>query len=158
LTTGREIGSRLVWDAHRVAVNPSGTMIAVASKPPTGKPGTVTLWRVTTDWPPRLALEPDHILRARNEVVEGMAFSPDGRQLATVSRAGGGDLELWEVSTGRPRRAIEVDSRKWIFAVAFHPDGQQLAVACGDGTVKVYDAATGGLAGILRGHTGEVYD
>ena len=41
-------------------------------------------------------------------------------------------------------------------SVAFSPDGKRLASASGDGTVKVWDAATGQEIRTLKGHTGEV--
>jgi WD40 repeat protein len=41
--------------------------------------------------------------------------------------------------------------------VAFSPDGQRLASACDDGTVKVWDAATGQESLTLTGHTDRVW-
>ena len=40
--------------------------------------------------------------------------------------------------------------------MAFSPDGKRLASASGDGTVKVWDAATGQETLTLKGHTGVV--
>ena len=37
--------------------------------------------------------------------------------------------------------------------MAFSPDGQRLASASGDGTVKVWDAGTGQETLTLKGHT-----
>lgn len=44
-----------------------------------------------------------------------------------------------------------------VFNVAFSPDGTTLATASFDGTVKLWDFATGKEKGILKGHTGPVY-
>ena len=41
-------------------------------------------------------------------------------------------------------------------SVAFSPDGKRLASASRDGTVKVWDAATGQEIRTLKGHTGFV--
>ena len=41
-------------------------------------------------------------------------------------------------------------------SVAFSPDGKRLASASRDGTVKVWDAATGQETLTLKGHTGRV--
>src|SRR5262249_39265244 len=80
--------------------------------------------------------------------VWGLAFSPDGRKLASAARGvaeGGtplpGELKIWDAADGRellrlPGRGELLDS------VAFNPDGRQLAFADGR-TVRVCDPATG---------------
>jgi WD40 repeat protein/serine/threonine protein kinase len=42
-------------------------------------------------------------------------------------------------------------------SVAFHPDGNQIAAACGDSTVKVWDLKTGKVIQTLRGHKSYVF-
>ena len=42
-------------------------------------------------------------------------------------------------------------------SVVFHPGGEQLAAACGDGNVKIFDARTGKLIKTLRGHESDVF-
>src|SRR5262249_15468606 len=41
-------------------------------------------------------------------------------------------------------------------AVAWHPDGHELAIACGDGTVRILKYGTGAELHCLRGHQGPV--
>jgi WD40 repeat protein len=163
-TTGRAIERRPVQGVRKVAIDASGTRIAVGSNPEPGKPYTVTLWQTTMDWPPRLARAPDLVLRpepARTEPsMTDLAFSPDGQQLAAVSFVEGGGLglvETWDLRTGLRLHRIEIHSGG-VRAVVFRPDGSQLATACLDGTIRLWDARTGGTAGVLRGHTGEVFD
>ena len=56
--------------------------------------------------------------------VASVAFSPDGRLLATS----GEDIKFWDTATGKLRRTLKGDG-KIIRAIAFSPDGKTLAVA-----------------------------
>ena len=153
---GRTLVNRPLQGAHAAAVHPRGTMVAVGSNAPGDKPGVVAIWDVEPGWPPRVSPEPRLVLRAGPFYAEGVTFSPDGRRLAWLSTdEPSGFVELCELDTGYRRRIAEVGSRMW--AMAFHPDGTRLAVACRDGTVRLLDATSGAAAGVLRGHTGEVY-
>jgi eukaryotic-like serine/threonine-protein kinase len=155
--TGREIERRSERGVIRVAVNRSGTMIAVGSSADEGA-STVSLWKVSADWPPRLASEPDRVLHAKHKNIEDLAFSPDGHRLVTASTwVYGSSVELWDASTGQLVLPI-VFGPQLVHAVAFRPDGKQLAAACSDGSVMLRDAATGEKAESLVGHTGDVFD
>ncbi|HEY1209768.1 MAG TPA: serine/threonine-protein kinase [Terracidiphilus sp.] len=81
--------------------------------------------------------------------VETVAFSPDGRTLAS------GDADnanLWDVATGQQIRAFKGHTA-WVFSVAFSPDGRTLATASVDNTIKLWDVASGRLLRTLEGHT-----
>jgi WD40 repeat protein len=58
--------------------------------------------------------------------IDSIAFSPDGKTLAT----GGYDYEiaLWELGTGKERKTLE-GHKEDILSVAFSPDGKTLARA-----------------------------
>jgi len=71
-----------------------------------------------------------------------VAFSPDGRTLATVGNV---DLEirLWDVSTGRLIRAFRAPVGDPPTVAAFSPNGARLAVACERGGVQLWDVRSG---------------
>jgi uncharacterized caspase-like protein len=72
--------------------------------------------------------------------VLSVAFSPDGRLLATSSQDK--TTRLWEPATGECLRTLTRHTG-YIFRVAFSPVGQLLATASGDETVRLWDPATG---------------
>ena len=111
----------------------------------------VVLWDVTTG---KLA----GTLHADGEFAYRIALSDDGRLLA----AGGsdGEVTLWDRTTQR-RSSLrtfwptERPDYGTVRALAFSPDGSQLAIACSD-TVRVWDLRRGTPARTLSGHSAGV--
>ena len=81
---------------------------------------------------------PRHPGRHHRLGVNGVAFSPDGKLLASADSDG--TVELWDPATGLAVRAIQVDTTGSVNGVAFSPDGL-LASADNDGTVRLLDAS-----------------
>jgi len=73
------------------------------------------------------------------KLVNAVAFSPDGRLLAS----GGDDhkVRLWNPTTGQPIGHPLTGHTGWVLSVAFSPDGHLLASASGDKTIRIWGAA-----------------
>jgi len=73
--------------------------------------------------------------------IEALAFSPDGRTLATLDTAGApARLDLWDIATRRRVGEVPLFAGEAPFgALAFAPDGSKLAFGTGDGAPLVFD-------------------
>jgi WD40 repeat protein/tRNA A-37 threonylcarbamoyl transferase component Bud32 len=92
-------------------------------------------------------------LPGHGSAVTGVAFSPDGRRLASADAKG--VIKLWDVATGREVLTL-VGGETIAACVAFSPDGRRLASAGRDQTVAIWDVATGRETLTLRGHKAPV--
>jgi WD40 repeat protein/tRNA A-37 threonylcarbamoyl transferase component Bud32 len=109
-----------------------------------------------------------------NEGVHAVAFSPDGKILATAGdraqpallRIHGarviGSVKLWDVATGKELATLQ-GHRAAVNCVAFAPDGRTLATGGGgnedeayDYTVRLWDVETKQARAVLKGHTGPI--
>jgi DNA-binding beta-propeller fold protein YncE len=82
--------------------------------------------------------------------VIGVAFTPDGKRLATIVSGGDETVNVWDVATGQPALTLRWDTS--CMGAVFSPDGQRLALVSGGldssdrprrGVVKVWDVASG---------------
>ncbi|NLY01099.1 MAG: hypothetical protein GXY83_33830 [Rhodopirellula sp.] len=118
-----------------VAFSPDGKLLATASVD-----GTAKLWVVASR-------EKLRTLCGHTSTVWSVAFSPDGRSL--VSSGSDAMIFLWDVATGVATDRIASDS--YCFSTVFSPDGRTIA-STGDGTVRLWDRATGAQIDKFHSH------
>jgi serine/threonine protein kinase len=97
---------------------------------------------------------PEHTLTGDGGVVWCVAFSPDGKLLASTALDQA--IRLWDVVTGTLRQTLA--GHDFLGgSIAFSPDGKLLAFGSEDKSIKLCDVSSGRLRRTLKGHTGWVY-
>jgi RNA polymerase sigma factor (sigma-70 family) len=80
-----------------------------------------------------------------------VAYSPDGKLLASGSGMDDCTLSVWEAATGREVHRL-VGHTDRVFSLAFSPDGKTIASGSYDATVRFWDVATGREIRRCEGH------
>jgi WD40 repeat protein len=122
-------------EGKAVAFSPDGRIVAVG-----GSNSAVTLWDVATG-----AVLTTY--RGHLQLAFRLAFASDGRSLSSLS---GEQVKVWEVPPARPGPVSMVAS------VAVAPGGALVATGSMDGSVRLWDTATGQVTATLPGHRGVV--
>jgi WD40 repeat protein len=137
-----------------VAFSPDGQYIASASGTFfLNEAGEVKIWDATTGQARRT-------FRSHSGPCNWVAFTPDGRRLASGGEAG--TVSIWDLTTTRETEALTLHGHLDVtHSGAFSPDGRCLATASVDQTVRIWDATP--LCGdpdqelTLSGHRQGVY-
>jgi RNA polymerase sigma factor (sigma-70 family) len=165
LRTGNNLRSLSgsMYRVYALAFSPNGKSLAAVSggqfgrsPPKSARPEIIRLWDLQTG---KL-----HELDGHAGGAKSVAFSPDSKVLATGGHDG--TLIWWDTATRKQLRRIKPVEDVYygktnrgsggIHALAFAPNGKTIASAHHDGTVRLFDAATGKHLRVLRGHAHSV--
>lgn len=91
--------------------------------------------------------------KGHSDYVNGVAFSPDGKYVATASNDN--SARLWNAETGQELHQFNGHT-EGVWSVAFSPDGKTLVTASVDGTARLWDVQTGQELRRMAGHTAGV--
>ncbi len=119
-----------------------------------GWDGTLRLWDFAGHLIGEIPPSPAYTKPSR---IVGLAFVRNGTELAALI---GHTVYFWPVSGFRQKaveltRKVSVEGRAKLYceSMTFSRDDKQLAVACSDGSVRIYDAGTLALAKTIGVHT-----
>jgi WD40 repeat protein len=157
---GRKQPGYAVW---RAALSPDGRTVAVAHQRGDvhALPGEapVRLWDVASG-------KELHELAGHTMEVFDLAFSPDGRLLATctldtrgtvgVPRSRFDEVFVWDLAAGKRVAALPEGLPVGAGSVAFALDGRTLATASTDGVISLWEVASWTVRAEFRGHRDRV--
>lgn len=152
-----------VWGAHEsgpataeypdrtglsIAASPEGAVVATGLEAPEA---SIELWDAATGESLRTFADP-------TGPATSLAFNHDGSLLASGSAGllfGAHSDEyaviIWDTATGREVLRLDWDARLAVYSLDFSADGTMLATVDQNGTVQVWDAATGELLAMPTG-------
>jgi WD40 repeat protein len=91
----------------------------------------------------------DAIFYKADGPVDAVAYSPDGRHIASGDRSG--QVTIRDTQTGQV--TFHDKHGQYVHAIAYSPDGRSLATGSSDHSIRILDAASGKLLQELKDHT-----
>jgi WD40 repeat protein len=129
-----------------VSYSPDGKTLASASED-----GTIRIWDVESEEPRATTLESLRGAQASEPLqvysMDGfvLAYSPDGKALATSSRKDT-TIQLWDAFTCKHKNTLITETENFVIdSISFSPDGHVLAAGGRRGEVCMWDVTSGEL-------------
>lgn len=145
LASGRRLTtfSDATAELYAVVFGPAGQTVLAG-----GVDRSIHVWRVDAKDD-----HPVHSVFAHDAAILRLVVAPDGKTL--VSSGEDRDVKLWDLPALKARAALSEQSG-WPQGLAVSPDGSRVAVGRDDGSLSIYERATGTLTLNVRGAPGAV--